>query len=85
MKTINISGMTDNAVDAILAWAAEDNDFDFDKLTPREVRELASAYPDVDFTGWIRDAERRFPVRNDNTGFCYEALIMERDDDGTWG
>jgi hypothetical protein len=81
MNTIDITGYTDNAVDAILAVAADDHTFDFDALTCRELRELAEAYPDKDFTLWIRETARREArVRREAKSGDYHAAIMKRQD-----
>ena len=81
MNTTNITNLSDNTLDALLAWKAGDEDFDFSMLTVNELRDLAACLPEVDFTVWILTAKlANPPLPVERSTVDYELLILEDDE-----
>lgn len=76
-NTIDITNYSDNVIDAILAFRTNDNSFDWESLTVKELYQLQDA-TGADFSVWIRQTEMRTARSTRPVGRDYEGAILAR-------
>ena len=81
-RTVDITNVSDRALEAALALRSGDNSVDWDALSSRELRD-AARISGVNLSTWIYIAEAKEAANRNPRSFDFEGAILEsQEDDG---